>query len=87
MKITITTPTPTDNTQSATDRLDALVDRNVRLWSAIEAETGLKPAYLEDILAWVLNNCDIKSPADTPAIFGNGTPAQRAFGELVAMYF
>lgn len=43
-------------------------------------ETGLKPAYFEDILAWSLNNCDLAEEA--PQIFGSDTPANRAWIEI-----
>lgn len=42
-------------------------------------EDDIKPFYFENIVAWVLDNCDLTSRASIPHIFGDGTPIQTAF--------
>lgn len=46
-------------------------------------EDDIKPVYFENIVSWVLDNCDITSRASVPHLFGSGTPLQTAFENYI----
>lgn len=44
----------------------------------------IKPYYFENIVAWVLNNCEVKSREDVPCILGDRMNAtQRALEDYI----
>jgi hypothetical protein len=59
-------------------------DERIReLKNDLQIETGISPAYLDDIMAWILNNISVANREEIPHIFGDHTPAQRIFSEIV----
>lgn len=59
-------------------------DRIRQLKNDLTIESGIRPAYLDDLIAYILNNMSIESAEDIPHIFGSGTPAQNIFSEVIA---
>lgn len=59
-------------------------DKIRELKNDLQIESGIRPAYLDDLIAYILNNVDISTREDIPHIFGSGTPAQNIFSGIIA---